>query len=179
MYSKGRIPEVTKPFIEIIRQSRGDSVNISLEIEKPGRQGLEEMALLCTYVFYSKTWAQSAGYNSLSDFLRGRRDRLLAQDLKPFTKVVFCTWGEEGSGAVRIESGAEIMYGRAVLPQNSTIVDTVGAGDVFIGSMLAQLVRDKFNNGAQDIEKYLKEANMLCGIKICQEGFEGLVGKMK
>jgi ketohexokinase len=154
-------------------------MNISLEVEKPGREGLDEMAPLCTYVFYSKTWAQNAGYQNLSDFLRGRRDKILAQDPKPFTKVVFCTWGEEGSGGIRIESGAEIMHGSAVLPKNGIIVDTVGAGDVFIGSMLAQLVQSRLNNREYDIEKSLMEANTLCGIKICQEGFEGLVRKMK
>jgi ketohexokinase len=168
------------PFIETIRQSRGDSVNISFEIEKPGRQGLDEIAPLCTYVFYSKTWAQYAGYKSLSDFLRGQREKLLAQDTMPFTKVVFCTWGEEGSGAIRIGSGPEtgILHTRAaVRPENGSIVDTVGAGDVFIGSMLAQLVQDEFNNQTYDIDKYLKEANTLCGIKICQEGFKGLIEK--
>jgi len=76
----------------------------------------------------------------------------------------------------------------ALLPLGKpTIIDTVGAGDVFIGSMIAQLVKahaealaGKSSSNARlfpdvDMESCLKEANRLCGMKICQEGFQDLV----
>ena len=34
------------------------TVKISVEVEKPGREGLQELAALADVVFYSKSWAQ-------------------------------------------------------------------------------------------------------------------------
>ena len=34
------------------------TVKISVEVEKPGREGLQELATLADVVFYSKSWAQ-------------------------------------------------------------------------------------------------------------------------
>lgn len=34
------------------------SARVSVEVEKPGREGLEELAAEADVVFYSKTWAE-------------------------------------------------------------------------------------------------------------------------
>ena len=34
------------------------TVKISVEVEKPGREGLQDLAALADVVFYSKSWAQ-------------------------------------------------------------------------------------------------------------------------
>jgi ketohexokinase len=34
------------------------SIKISVEVEKPGREGLQELAQEADIVFYSKSWAQ-------------------------------------------------------------------------------------------------------------------------
>ena len=34
------------------------TVKISVEVEKPGREGLQDLAALANVVFYSKSWAQ-------------------------------------------------------------------------------------------------------------------------
>ena len=39
-------------------RARCSSVWISVEVEKPGRVGLQELAAEADVVFYSKTWAQ-------------------------------------------------------------------------------------------------------------------------
>ncbi|QSS64810.1 kinase, pfkB family protein [Histoplasma capsulatum] len=67
----GRIPAVTRKCIQYLRQSfPGDKV--SVEVEKPGREGLQDLAAVADVVFYSKSWAQANGYGSLEDFLRAQ-----------------------------------------------------------------------------------------------------------
>ena len=54
---QGRIPDVTLACIRYLRE-RHPSVRISVEVEKPGRPGLQELAAEADAVFYSKSWAQ-------------------------------------------------------------------------------------------------------------------------
>jgi len=53
---QGRIPEVTSECIQHLRQCF-PAVKISVEVEKPGRVGLQELAAEADVVFYSKSWA--------------------------------------------------------------------------------------------------------------------------
>lgn len=54
---QGRIPDVVLACIQYLRQ-KFPSVRISVEAEKPGRPGLQELAVEADVVFYSKSWAQ-------------------------------------------------------------------------------------------------------------------------
>lgn len=56
-FLQGRIPETT---IQCIRHLRAvlPSASISIEIEKPGREGLTTLAAEADVVFYSRTWAE-------------------------------------------------------------------------------------------------------------------------
>ncbi|CEJ81118.1 hypothetical protein VHEMI01263 [[Torrubiella] hemipterigena] len=85
---EGRIPETT---LECIRLLRGKLPNttISVEVEKPGREGLVQLAASADVVFYSRTWAEHRGYKSAEQCL---------QTEKP--KRGFCPWGALGAGAV-------------------------------------------------------------------------------
>lgn len=58
--AKGRIPDVTLRSIQHLRQCF-PNVKISVEVEKPGREGLQDLAALADVVFYSKSWAQVCG----------------------------------------------------------------------------------------------------------------------
>lgn len=42
-------------------RQRFPTVKISVEIEKPGREGLSELAIKADVVFYSKSWAKVKG----------------------------------------------------------------------------------------------------------------------
>ncbi|KAK8147398.1 hypothetical protein G3M48_001648, partial [Beauveria asiatica] len=53
----GRIPETTLECIRILRRILPGS-KISVEVEKPGRQGLRALAAEADVVFYSKVWAE-------------------------------------------------------------------------------------------------------------------------
>ncbi|KAL8820633.1 MAG: hypothetical protein Q9191_007474 [Dirinaria sp. TL-2023a] len=54
---EGRIPDITLMSMQHLRQYQ-TTVKISVEVEKPGREGLQELAALADVVFYSKSWAQ-------------------------------------------------------------------------------------------------------------------------
>lgn len=60
--SKGRIPETTLRCIRHIRQAMPGST-ISVEVEKPNREGLAELAAEADVVFYSRTWAEVSWYS--------------------------------------------------------------------------------------------------------------------
>lgn len=54
---KGRIPDVTLQSMQHLRQCF-PLVTISVEVEKPDREGLQDLATLADVVFYSKSWAR-------------------------------------------------------------------------------------------------------------------------
>ena len=54
---KGRTPETTLQCIRYIRRTSPGST-VSVEVEKPGREGLSELAAEADVVFYSKSWAE-------------------------------------------------------------------------------------------------------------------------
>ncbi|XDG01944.1 hypothetical protein ABKA04_001559 [Annulohypoxylon sp. FPYF3050] len=60
---EGRIPETTLQCIRYLRRSFPNT-RVSVEVEKPGRGGLEELAAEADVVFYSRTWAESKRYES-------------------------------------------------------------------------------------------------------------------
>jgi sugar/nucleoside kinase (ribokinase family) len=55
-------------------------------------------------------------------------------------------------------------------------VDTVGAGDVFIASVLGQVMSKGRTNSisSSEMKGIIRIANATCGHKICQEGFQAL-----
>ncbi|KAK4147170.1 uncharacterized protein C8A04DRAFT_24968 [Dichotomopilus funicola] len=67
---EGRIPETTLHCIQHLRRAM-PRCTISVEIEKPGRAGLAELAAAADVVFYSRSWAESRGYVSPEACLRG------------------------------------------------------------------------------------------------------------
>lgn len=54
---QGRNVEANLSCIRYLR-SAYSNVTISVEVEKPGRDGLEALAALADVVFYSKSWAE-------------------------------------------------------------------------------------------------------------------------
>lgn len=54
---QGRIPDQTLDCIRLLR-SVLPQAQISVEVEKPGREGLRELAAEADVVFYSRSWAE-------------------------------------------------------------------------------------------------------------------------
>ncbi|KAI1214899.1 Ribokinase-like protein [Annulohypoxylon truncatum] len=65
---EGRIPETTLQCIRYLRRSF-PSTRVSVEVEKPGRWGLEDLAAEADVVFYSRSWAESKRYESAQQCL--------------------------------------------------------------------------------------------------------------
>lgn len=54
---QGRIPEVTLRCIQHLRRNFA-GCRVSVEVEKPSREGLRELAAEADVVFYSRSWAE-------------------------------------------------------------------------------------------------------------------------
>ncbi|KAK4226883.1 hypothetical protein QBC38DRAFT_214788 [Podospora fimiseda] len=70
---EGRIPETTLQCIRHLRRVTPKGT-ISVEVEKPNRKGLVEIAAEADVVFYSRTWAESRGYSGPEACLRGEAE---------------------------------------------------------------------------------------------------------
>ncbi|KAL4929224.1 ketohexokinase [Aspergillus undulatus] len=160
---EGRIPDVTFACIRHL-QTHYPSVKVSVEVEKPGREGLQELAREADVVFYSKSWAQANGYTSAEECVR--KQASLAQN----TTLLCCTWGGDGAAGLENRSG-NFVHSPAYTPEGFQVVDTIGAGDTFIAGMLYGLtcMRDTW-----DLSQKLSMANRLAGTKVTQEGFNNL-----
>lgn len=74
---QGRIPDVTLACIHYLRK-QFPSIRVSVEAEKPGRPGLQELADAADMVFFSKSWAQvsfTLGLARVCDTLTDGLDR--------------------------------------------------------------------------------------------------------
>ncbi|KAK1539726.1 D-sorbose [Colletotrichum costaricense] len=92
---EGRVPETTLSCILALRRALGDDVvTVSVEVERPGRAGLRELAAEADVVFYSKSWAEACGYTSADDCLREESLSL------PRTSLAMVTWGAEGAWCI-------------------------------------------------------------------------------
>lgn len=130
MISQGRAPAVTLDCLRYIRD-KFPSARISVEVEKPGRPGLRELAASADVVFYSKTWALvihhlertratwliSTGlWIQLSRTMSTGTGRshtrvslLLSYNRSilswPARTLLCCTWGQEGAGGFEPNTG--------------------------------------------------------------------------
>ncbi|KAJ5143897.1 uncharacterized protein N7515_002684, partial [Penicillium bovifimosum] len=159
---EGRSPDVTLECIHYIRKQFPAS-KISVEIEKPGRPGLQELADTADVVIYSKAWAQSNGHTSAKDCLQD-------QALKTSQATLLCcTWGDGGAAALEPKTG-----NFAHVPAHVTgleVIDTIGAGDTFNAGLLYGLI---WHDHDWDFRKTLEFANLVAGLKVTQDGFQTL-----
>ncbi|KAF1809739.1 putative PfkB family kinase [Eremomyces bilateralis CBS 781.70] len=170
---EGRIPDVTLQCVRYLRQSpETRHAKISVEVEKQGRDGLQELAKEADVVFYSHAWAKNQGHDDPEAFLRWQ-----ASVCSRPKQLLFVTLGDQGAAALDADH-AEYFHRPAKLGGSKVveceILFTVGAGDSFIAGLIYSLsYHDEWNLGAT-----LEYANRLAGLKVCQEGFEGLGMKM-
>lgn len=145
------------------------TVQVSVEVEKPGREGLQDLAKLADVVFYSRSWAQGNGYSSAGECLRAQAP------LMSNATLLLCTWGDSGVSAFQV-STQYFTSCPAFKAKESEVADTVGAGDTFIAGMLFGLLcrADEWT-----LDGKLVFANELAGRKILQEGFHGLGSLMQ
>lgn len=201
---EGRIPATTLRCMRHLRSSgtcqpreAGDALHtslmISVELEKPGREGLQDLAYEANLIFYSRSWAEGEGYGSAEECLRHQAKLLNSASEchpQPQTRLLICTWGASGACGLLAQCNSEpkddnapaIVHSPARHAGTRQIVDTTGAGDAFIATMLSILVRQNASGSrtfpAFSHDGFLKDAlasaNALAGRKILQHGFQGL-----
>ncbi|KAJ5648524.1 Ribokinase-like protein [Penicillium lividum] len=160
---EGRIPDVTLGCIQHLRR-QFPSASVSVELEKPGREGLDKLAELADVVFYSKTWAQNLGYTSAEECLRSQS--IMTRN----ARLICCTWGQDGADAFEPGTG-QLVHVDAYSSADFRVVDPIGAGDTFNAGMLYALnCRDK----EWDLSTKVGFANRIAGVKVTQEGFSRL-----
>ncbi|KAK2789744.1 hypothetical protein FQN52_005869 [Onygenales sp. PD_12] len=162
----GRIPDVTLQCIRYLRHDHPKD-KISVEIEKPGREGLQELAAAADVVFYSKSWAVGNGYESAMECLEAQ------SPLTPKATLLCCTWGEKGAALMDKQQGTSANSPAYKLGQ-AQVVDTIGAGDTFIAAILYALIYRGKPAGGFDVDSLVGFANQIAGRKVEREGFEGL-----
>ncbi|KAL6245986.1 hypothetical protein RBB50_007139 [Rhinocladiella similis] len=163
---EGRIPDVTLQCIQHLRRKH-PKVKVSVEVEKPGRPGLESLAAEADIVFYSKSWSRERGYLDATACVR--EQATIARN----ASHLFCTWGEAGATAFDVKH--QKIYCQQAVPV-SCITDTIGAGDTFIAGVLYGML---WRDNDWDVSRILNFANSLAGSKIGQEGFQGLGDQMR
>ena len=116
---EGRIPDITLQCIKYLRRAYPNA-QISVEVEKPGRPGLRELAAEADCVFYSKSWAEAEGYTNARDLFTG--------ETRPGArgKLLVSTWGAKGAGYYRLKMGASekwVLEHPAWVPRRSKVVE--------------------------------------------------------
>ncbi|TQV99251.1 hypothetical protein V2A60_004734 [Cordyceps javanica] len=162
---EGRIPQTTLECIRLVRRTL-PGATISVEVEKPGRQGLRELAAEADVVFYSKLWAEDSGYDSAI--------ACLTKEPRGQASLSVCPWGAGGAYAMSHLSGDQIHCAVEQQPDEITVVDSVGAGDTFIAGMLFVLSKNSLDGAPWDAYRCVRFAVDLATLKVQREGFAGL-----
>ncbi|KAL4726080.1 hypothetical protein ACLX1H_006757 [Fusarium chlamydosporum] len=117
---EGRIPETVQNCIRLLRNVL-PKATISVEVEKPGREGLPELAAEADVVFYSRSWAESRGHSTPEECLKAEGHGKASLSL--------CTWGADGAACLPRSTG-ETLRCRCPAQDESggdiSVVETAG-----------------------------------------------------
>lgn len=204
---EGRIPETTLECIRHLRRHaarhKSFKLHISVELEKPKREGLQNLALEADVVFHSRSWAEAEGYTSAEVCLKEQAKLLIEHGSEVSRqRTLVCTWSDRGACALLLpvhdgeslteQDGLKVVQCPAYIDRGRPVIDTVGAGDTFIAGILfasicrgrdsevsGQALAMESESGRQrqpvwSVEQRLTFANELAGRKVLQHGFQGL-----
>ena len=157
IHFEGRNMENVKKMMAHVKKERPE-LQISVEVEKVGR-GYEEFVPLADVVLLSKENAMAHGAKTMMGALEIFRPKLKAGG------QLICAWGDQGAAAI---DGEGRKWSSPVFTPPQGIVDTLGAGDTFNGTVIGALshgmhVRDAIRVGCK-----------VAGAKVGQRGFRGL-----
>ncbi|KAG7207724.1 hypothetical protein KM043_009340 [Ampulex compressa] len=117
-------------------------ITISVELERP-KPELLDLLPYADVAFISKEFAQSRGYDNMSETLRN-----ISEGSKSGATVI-CAWGDRGAMA---RTPDNIIVQSPAFPPHK-IVDSLGAGDTFNAAVLYYLNKTKLNFIKDNIEQ--------------------------
>ncbi len=134
----------------------GHPARVSLEVEKD-RPEIETLLPHADLLLFSRAYAEARGYPDAAALLADMRRHAPAA-------LLACAWG--AAGAWGLDASGRATHCPAQVPP--TVVDTLGAGDVFNAGMIDALLAGAW------LEAALARATRLAGRKVGQTGFDGL-----
>jgi ketohexokinase len=124
---------------------------VSLEVEKP-RKGIEELFEQADLLLLSRAYALAQGFSDAPALLGSLPRGVLAT----------CAWGDQGAWA--IDHDGRLLHVTA--PPLESVVDTLGAGDVFNAAMVHAL------STGRTVGQALQAAVALASSQCSREGLE-------
>lgn len=152
LHVEGRNIQASLAMLSYANEVCTDQV-ISLEIEKHREDGaVEALIPLANVVMFSKAYVQTMGTDEPATFL--------AKKHVEYPDHIFtCAWGERGAYAIARDGVVHFEAAPSV-----TVVDSVGAGDVFNAGIINALSSNK------TIDEALEEAVVLASTKVQKQG---------
>jgi ketohexokinase len=146
---EGRIPQTALQCIQYLRNHAAFGTNngfgrhslqlkISVELEKPGREGLQDLAHEADVVFYSRSWAEGEGHQNAEGCLKAQSDILQRNSaIAGNERLLVCTWGAKGAFGLLLPAASSPANGHSTIASQIThsaahksgeraIVDTTG-----------------------------------------------------
>jgi ketohexokinase len=154
VHFEGRASDQLAAMLHRAREIPG--LSVSLEVEKP-RQGIEDLFVHADLLLFSRDYARAKGYVDAAALLQGL----------PPGSVASCTWGASGAWAVDREG--QIHHAPAT--RLETVVDTIGAGDVFNAGMIQAMGR------RLPLREALEQSVSLAGAKCAQNGVVSVLSR--
>ncbi|HFE38570.1 MAG TPA: ketohexokinase, partial [Gammaproteobacteria bacterium] len=155
LHFEARNIENTAAMVRLCKKNH-PQISLSIEIEKP-RDGLEEIFNLADIYLFSKTYANTSGFDKPQTFLKSQKIHSPHADL-------VCAWGEQG--AVALLKNGDLLSSESFPPTN--LIDTLGAGDTFNAALIHSRLK------ALSWQDSLIFACKLAGKKCGQAGFSHL-----
>jgi ketohexokinase len=149
VHFEGRAIDQLGPMLQRARDVCG--LTVSLEVEKP-REGIQELFEQADLLLFSRDYALAQGFSDAPGLLHSL----------PRGIVASCTWGAQGAWAI----GHDGRLLHAAPPPLDSVVDTLGAGDVFNAALIFALSQ------GQTMEQALHEAVDLAASQCTREGLE-------
>ncbi|KAL4155050.1 hypothetical protein PRNP1_007164 [Phytophthora ramorum] len=143
------------------------ATKISVEIEALRNEWGSAVKLisLADYAFFSKDYLlQKLDFQSADQFFAAILSKQWGEALTEHAKAFICPWGTEG--VYYLDVPAKITQ-HLPAPGLDNVVETIGAGDSFIGASLAGLSR-----GNAPLDLVLKTACEVASVKCSKHGFE-------
>jgi sugar/nucleoside kinase (ribokinase family) len=151
------------------QQQKSLTISIEFEAIRHPWNTLKQFLQFVSYVFISKDYVKKQiRYTSALDFLQAVVNMEYPEFLSsPTLQVIICPWGKEG--VYYLDLRKEIFEKKPVLVAPSKVVQVVesmGAGDTFIGAFLSSLLR------GHSVDEACIFANQVAVAKCTQRGFE-------